>query len=224
MGKKKKRGQKDTQIICYYCDRTFIDETTLILHQRAKHFKCGECHKKMTTAPSLAVHCTHVHKTVLKGVPGALPGREAIDLEIFGMAGIPEEFGQEEDLAEPQGLDEEQRAKMARLAAPPLPAGQAGTLPPSSYPAYFAPRPQSWQHGEPALTGGAPLTAPGYPYGAPYGHQHYPHMPPHFLPPRPTGFMPPGLPNSMPFGGQLPGATSSQAITCFLELLPTQKL
>ena len=66
MGKKKKRGQKDTQIICYYCDRTFIDETTLILHQKAKHFKCGECHKKLTTAPSLAVHCTHVHKTVLK--------------------------------------------------------------------------------------------------------------------------------------------------------------
>jgi len=45
--------------------------------------------------PVEILHCSRV--------PGALPGREAIDLEIFGMAGIPEEFGQEEDLAEPQG-------------------------------------------------------------------------------------------------------------------------
>lgn len=38
------------------------------------------------------------------------------------------------------GLDEQQRAKMARLAAPPLPAGQPGAMPPSSHNGYYNPR------------------------------------------------------------------------------------
>ena len=38
------------------------------------------------------------------------------------------------------GLDEEQRAKMARLAAPPLPAGQPGAMPPTSHNGYYNPR------------------------------------------------------------------------------------
>ncbi len=67
MGKKKKKRVEEQKPCCYYCDRTFIDETTLILHQKAKHFRCSTCGKKMTTGPSLAVHCTHVHKIVLKG-------------------------------------------------------------------------------------------------------------------------------------------------------------
>jgi hypothetical protein len=36
-------------------------------------------------------------------VPGALPGREALDLEIFGMAGVPEDAGQEDRPEGPEG-------------------------------------------------------------------------------------------------------------------------
>lgn len=35
--------------VCFYCDRIFADEATLIQHQKAKHFKCTVCHKKLST-------------------------------------------------------------------------------------------------------------------------------------------------------------------------------
>ena len=63
MGKKKKRNT--VKPFCYYCDRGFNDEVTLIAHQKAKHFKCGLCNKKMTTATSLGVHMANVHKETL---------------------------------------------------------------------------------------------------------------------------------------------------------------
>ncbi len=48
MGKKKKKS--DTKPFCYYCDRVFDDEAMLVQHQRAKHFKCPDCPKKLNTA------------------------------------------------------------------------------------------------------------------------------------------------------------------------------
>lgn len=53
MGKKKKRS--DQKPFCYYCDRIFDDEAMLVQHQRAKHFKCPECPKKLNTAQVNAV-------------------------------------------------------------------------------------------------------------------------------------------------------------------------
>lgn len=38
----------------------------------------------------LAVHMTQVHKETLQQVENAIPGRETVDVEIFGMEGIPE--------------------------------------------------------------------------------------------------------------------------------------
>lgn len=43
-----------------YCNREFEDEKVLIFHQKAKHFKCHVCHKKLYTAPGLAIHCSQV--------------------------------------------------------------------------------------------------------------------------------------------------------------------
>ncbi|XP_029013562.1 BUB3-interacting and GLEBS motif-containing protein ZNF207-like [Betta splendens] len=87
MGRKKKKQMKPW---CWYCNRDFDDEKILIQHQKAKHFKCHICHKKLYTGPGLAIHCMQVHKETIDGVPNALPGRTDIELEIYGMEGIPE--------------------------------------------------------------------------------------------------------------------------------------
>merc|ERR1711904_274126 len=75
---------------CYYCDREFDDEPTLVLHQKAKHFKCEVCHKKLTTARSLRTHSVQVHKLDLKTVPHAKQERMGIDPDILGMTGVPD--------------------------------------------------------------------------------------------------------------------------------------
>ncbi|XP_031728144.1 BUB3-interacting and GLEBS motif-containing protein ZNF207-like isoform X1 [Anarrhichthys ocellatus] len=87
MGRKKKKQMKPW---CWYCNRDFDDEKILIQHQKAKHFKCHICHKKLYTGPGLAIHCMQVHKETIDGVPNAIPGRIDIELEIYGMEGIPE--------------------------------------------------------------------------------------------------------------------------------------
>ena len=43
-----------------YCNREFEDEKILIQHQKAKHFKCHICHKKLYTGPGLSIHCMQV--------------------------------------------------------------------------------------------------------------------------------------------------------------------
>ena len=74
-----------------YCNREFDDEKVLIGHQKAKHFRCHICHKKLYTAPGLAIHCSQVHKETITKVPNAMPERETLDLEIYGMEGVPNE-------------------------------------------------------------------------------------------------------------------------------------
>ncbi|MEE6507081.1 hypothetical protein FKM82_007963 [Ascaphus truei] len=87
MVRKKKKQLKPW---CWYCNRDFDDEKILIQHQKAKHFKCHICHKKLYTGPGLAIHCMQVHKETIDAVPNAIPGRTDIELEIYGMEGIPE--------------------------------------------------------------------------------------------------------------------------------------
>ncbi|KNC84546.1 hypothetical protein SARC_03248 [Sphaeroforma arctica JP610] len=87
MGKKKK--SKPQKPWCYYCDREFDDEKVLIMHQKAKHFKCIVCSKKLNTAGGMVIHCMQVHKEQVKSVPNAKEGRTSVDLEVFGMEGIP---------------------------------------------------------------------------------------------------------------------------------------
>ncbi|MQM17370.1 hypothetical protein Taro_050341 [Colocasia esculenta] len=65
MGKKKKRPSK---VWCYYCDREFDDEKILVQHQKAKHFKCHVCHKKLSTAGGMAIHVLQVHKETVTNI------------------------------------------------------------------------------------------------------------------------------------------------------------
>jgi transcription elongation factor Elf1 len=67
MGKKKSRTTIiaetiEEKVFCFYCDREFLDEKTLLAHQSARHFKCHVCHKKLSTAGGLYIHVSQVHK------------------------------------------------------------------------------------------------------------------------------------------------------------------
>ena len=74
MTKKKKATQLDAW--CWYCDREFEDEKVLIEHQKAKHFKCSFCPRRLNTAGGLAVHLGQVHK--------AQPDKYVLLLRAFG--------------------------------------------------------------------------------------------------------------------------------------------
>ena len=39
MVRKRKKREDEQPPWCYYCDRVFSDEQTLVQHQKAKHFK-----------------------------------------------------------------------------------------------------------------------------------------------------------------------------------------
>ena len=99
MGKKKRRddsgaGGKALQrrIFCYYCDRNFDDEKVLILHQKARHFKCPTCYKKLSTISGMTIHMQQVHKESLKSIPNAKEGKESVAVEVYGMEGVPGEL------------------------------------------------------------------------------------------------------------------------------------
>ncbi|KAL1873520.1 hypothetical protein Daus18300_003883 [Diaporthe australafricana] len=95
MGKKKRSHPNIEELLerpwCYYCERDFEDLKLLISHQKAKHFKCDRCGRRLNTAGGLSVHMNQVHKETLSHVENALPNRQALDVEIFGMEGVPEE-------------------------------------------------------------------------------------------------------------------------------------
>ncbi|KFM25127.1 Zinc finger protein 207 [Auxenochlorella protothecoides] len=62
MVRKRRRQEEDVKPWCFYCDREFQDEATLITHQKSKHFKCETCHKRLVTVRALAVHSLQVMK------------------------------------------------------------------------------------------------------------------------------------------------------------------
>ncbi|KAF1955058.1 hypothetical protein CC80DRAFT_493399 [Byssothecium circinans] len=96
MTKKRKRypdlQQKLERPWCYYCERDFDDLKILISHQKAKHFKCDRCGRRLNTAGGLSVHMNQVHKENLTHVENATAGRQGLDFEIFGMEGVPAEI------------------------------------------------------------------------------------------------------------------------------------
>ncbi|KAJ5929130.1 hypothetical protein N7454_006978 [Penicillium verhagenii] len=94
MGKKRRGPSLDELLArpwCYYCERDFDDLKILTLHQKAKHFKCDRCGRRLNTAGGLSVHMSQVHKEQLTEIENALPNRASLDYEIFGMEGIPED-------------------------------------------------------------------------------------------------------------------------------------
>lgn len=91
MGRKKRKAL-ELKPFCYYCDREFDDEKVLLLHQKAKHFKCTQCNRKLDTATGLVVHLLQVHKESLDKVPNARKDRDGPEIVIHGMSGVPPEI------------------------------------------------------------------------------------------------------------------------------------
>ncbi|XP_013195799.1 BUB3-interacting and GLEBS motif-containing protein ZNF207 isoform X2 [Amyelois transitella] len=131
MGRKKKKASKPW---CWYCNREFDDEKILIQHQKAKHFKCHICHKKLYTGPGLSIHCMQVHKEAIDKVPNSLPNRSNIEIEIYGMEGIPPEDVKEHEKQKSgggKGSDSEDDEPAAKKKATPalLGAGPSSVNP-----------------------------------------------------------------------------------------------
>ncbi|XP_028828583.1 BUB3-interacting and GLEBS motif-containing protein ZNF207b isoform X2 [Denticeps clupeoides] len=191
MGRKKKKQLKPW---CWYCNRDFDDEKILIQHQKAKHFKCHICHKKLYTGPGLAIHCMQVHKETIDAVPNAIPGRTDIELEIYGMEGIPEKDMQDRRRVLEQKTQDGQKKKQNQDDSDEEDDDEAGTSyqQPAAQQAAYVP----------------PMTQPGMPQGM--AHASYsgiPHMMPG-VPPMMPGVPPmmPGMPpGMMPMGGMIPG-------------------
>ncbi|KAI9710884.1 MAG: inosine-5'-monophosphate dehydrogenase [Chrysothrix sp. TS-e1954] len=65
--------------------------------QKAKHFKCDRCNRRLNTIGGLGVHMNQVHKEALTAVENCLPNRNELDREIFAMEGIPDDVKQQHD-------------------------------------------------------------------------------------------------------------------------------
>ncbi|EEC10946.1 zinc finger protein, putative [Ixodes scapularis] len=204
-----------------YCNREFDDEKILIQHQKAKHFKCHICHKKLYTGPGLAIHCMQVHKETIDKVPNALPNKNSVDIEIYGMEGIPEEDireheRQKQDRSEPQQQQQQQQqqpqqhqqqhqqqqaaaalaaASMVPAAASMVPAGALG-----GHPMSMAALMQGAGH----HMGLAPHPGMAHMGMPPFGHPMHPHHPMAHLGPH-MGHLGMGPPFMGP-GGMHPGA------------------
>lgn len=142
----RKRKKASGKPFCYYCGRGFPDEKVLIQHQRARHFKCKKCYKKMSTAHALMNHMYQVHKETMKKVQNAKDGRDSIELAIYGMNGVPQdvidqrnereakkgsddESSENSDAGSDEGSDEEDEVK-EEAPPPPRPAHPSTVMPP----------------------------------------------------------------------------------------------
>ncbi|TVY84195.1 BUB3-interacting and GLEBS motif-containing protein [Lachnellula suecica] len=120
---KKKRGQPDVEELisrpwCYYCERDFDDLKVLLAHQKAKHFKCERCARRLNTAGGLSVHMNQVHKETLTQVDNSLPNRQGLEVEIFGMEGIPEDVAAAHRTRLIQGFYEAENARRLQTGNP----------------------------------------------------------------------------------------------------------
>eukprot|EP00462_Mataza_sp_D1_P020879 CAMPEP_0175148484 /NCGR_PEP_ID=MMETSP0087-20121206/16651_1 /TAXON_ID=136419 /ORGANISM="Unknown Unknown, Strain D1" /LENGTH=245 /DNA_ID=CAMNT_0016433945 /DNA_START=188 /DNA_END=925 /DNA_ORIENTATION=- len=135
----------------------------------------------MTTAHALMNHMYGVHKETLSKVANAKPGRDSVELAIYGMSGVPAEVIAERKAKKKESSSEEESSdEESEEEAPPPP-------------------PPSQQPGAPPQIPGAPGQFPGQ-FPPPYGMPGYPQ--PYGMP----GMM--GMPGYPPMGfqGQYPGA------------------
>ncbi|XP_018319335.1 BUB3-interacting and GLEBS motif-containing protein ZNF207 isoform X2 [Agrilus planipennis] len=211
MGRKKKKMSKPW---CWYCNREFEDEKILIQHQKAKHFKCHICHKKLYTGPGLSIHCMQVHKEAIDKVPNSLPNRSNIEIEIYGMEGIPSPDLKEHERLKQGGAgsddDDEPAMKKSK------PEGLLGTAPGSS----------SASPGiVPGMMTGVP---PGIPMMGHMGHMgppFVPHgmslIPPHMMASPAKPLFPSAIPSSSPGGAPVVGADFKPISSATISAPPT---
>lgn len=86
---RKKRDLSFVKPFCYFCEKVFPNEIVLHQHQKSKHFTCHICYKKFPTTSNLVSHVSKLHSVQLQKVPNAIEGRDAADINIFGMNGVP---------------------------------------------------------------------------------------------------------------------------------------
>mmetsp|Transcript_15247 Transcript_15247/g.32906 ORF Transcript_15247/g.32906 Transcript_15247/m.32906 type:complete len:330 (-) Transcript_15247:7-996(-) len=118
---------------CYYCDKEFDSVKTLVTHQRAKHFNCGECGQKFDTITGLRVHMLNAYKKTMKEVPNAAPGRDNPDIVVHGMEGLPKGIVEERSAKaraersekERQHREKEAQERLKRQAEDPSPDDDA---------------------------------------------------------------------------------------------------
>ncbi|XP_058803306.1 BUB3-interacting and GLEBS motif-containing protein ZNF207 [Phymastichus coffea] len=196
MGRKKK---KQSRPWCWYCNREFDDEKILIQHQKAKHFKCHICHKKLYTGPGLSIHCMQVHKETIDKVPNSLPNRSNIEIEIYGMEGIP-----------PDDLKEHERQRNGGRPGSPS-SGEDEPVPKKSKPEGLlgtAPG-AGMMHGMPGHPG---MHMGQFPPSMHHMMGHMGHVGPPFIGPGMMPGMPPGMPPvsaaSLPSRPLFPSATA----------------
>ncbi|KAF8524041.1 hypothetical protein JB92DRAFT_2882581 [Gautieria morchelliformis] len=211
----KKKNKIVVRPWCWYCEREFEDEKVLMQHQKAKHFKCNQCPRRLNTAGGLAVHIQQVHKLdpdQLPRIENALPGRDGYEVEIFGMEGIPApdvadyKRRKEQELGLPagsisgsgKGLPQNKRPRIenrvlsedelrAQLQAHKALMG-GGDAAPAPAPAH----------------GGAVYNAAPQTYATPSAPPSVPPFPPGMMPPPGAGPFPGGPPPGFP-GGPPPG-------------------
>ncbi|GAB5370206.1 hypothetical protein AAMO2058_001472600 [Amorphochlora amoebiformis] len=167
MGRKRKNKKKEVirRPFCYYCDREFVDEKVLVRHQKAKHFTCNHCFKKLGTVKGLVLHVAKLHKEVLSTLPGCKEGRENLEIVIEGMKGVPDEI-----IAEHYGIEVEKKQKTE-----PKPMPVMSTMP-----------------GMPMrIPGMPPMGIPGMRMPMPMMYPPNPYMGAHMMPYSPYGVMPP---------------------------------
>ncbi|OJI90272.1 hypothetical protein ASPTUDRAFT_52162 [Aspergillus tubingensis CBS 134.48] len=129
MGKKRRGPTLDELLArpwCYYCERDFDDLKILISHQKAKHFKCERCGRRLNTAGGLSVHMSQVHKEQLSAVDNALPNRSSLDVEIFGMEGVPEDIIQSHNQRVATQFQQAEAERQAVTGNPPPGTGVGG--------------------------------------------------------------------------------------------------
>ncbi|XP_037928114.1 BUB3-interacting and GLEBS motif-containing protein ZNF207 isoform X2 [Teleopsis dalmanni] len=200
MGRKKKKASKPW---CWYCNREFDDEKILVQHQKAKHFKCHICHKKLYTGPGLSIHCMQVHKETVDKVPNSLPNRSNIEIEIFGMDGIPaadlREHERQKNGGKSDSDDDEPAAK--KKMEVPLTVPPPMLMPPNMMPPHMM--------GQYGHMGMMPHMTAMPPY---MGHGGMPMMPPPMMPPRPI-FPAMAAPTTSAAAAHVAAATAQQKPT-----------
>ncbi|XP_066258492.1 BUB3-interacting and GLEBS motif-containing protein ZNF207 isoform X1 [Euwallacea similis] len=203
MGRKKKKQSKPW---CWYCNREFEDEKILIQHQKAKHFKCHICHKKLYTGPGLSIHCMQVHKETIDKVPNSLPNRSNVDIEIYGMEGIPpadlKDHERNKQTTRGDSSDEDEPANKRPKPEGLLgnaPPGMPGVMPPTMLPGIM--------HHQPGLPPGMQMLQMGI-GGPPFMH---PGMSPHMLPPHMMMAGQPGPPKPL-FPSAIPTSSPGAAV------------
>ena len=79
----------------------------------------------LTIGLGLSVHMNQVHKETLQSVENALANRASLDIEIFGMEGIPEDIVQTHKQRVLQQFYAEQAERRAATGNPPQGSGQS---------------------------------------------------------------------------------------------------